>query len=112
MSRTRAAAPAVIRELVAGGELPTFARLMREGSWGPLHTLEPTLSPVIFRRARHSLEEEVLEISSGVEHAEDYDFLPDQPIEDPVRLDDDLSMLTQTELLHLGRDTSHARKHR
>lgn len=42
------AEPAVIRELVAAGELPTFARLMREGTRGPLETLEPTLSPVIW----------------------------------------------------------------
>lgn len=40
--------PAVIRELVADGHLPAFARLMREGTWGPLETLEPTLSPVIW----------------------------------------------------------------
>lgn len=38
----------VIEPLVEAGELPTFARLMREGTWGELATLEPTRSPNIW----------------------------------------------------------------
>lgn len=38
----------VIEPMVAAGELPTFGRLMREGTWGPLATLEPTLSPLVW----------------------------------------------------------------
>jgi hypothetical protein len=38
----------VIEPLVARGRLPHFARLMEEGSWGPLATLEPTLSAVVW----------------------------------------------------------------
>jgi hypothetical protein len=38
----------VIRPLVAEGRLPTFARLLAEGTSGSLATLEPTLSPVIW----------------------------------------------------------------
>lgn len=38
----------VIEPMVRAGELPVFARLMREGSWGTLATLEPTLSPVVW----------------------------------------------------------------
>ncbi|RMH16166.1 MAG: hypothetical protein D6696_18825, partial [Acidobacteria bacterium] len=38
----------VILPLVEDGELPAFARLMRQGTWGSLATLEPTLSPVVW----------------------------------------------------------------
>jgi len=38
----------VIEPMIAAGDLPTFARLMREGTWGPLATFEPTLSTVIW----------------------------------------------------------------
>ena len=38
----------VIGPLVKQGRLPTFERLMREGAWGPLETIEPTLSPAIW----------------------------------------------------------------
>ncbi len=38
----------VIEPMVEAGELPTFARLMREGTWGPLETFEPTLSAVVW----------------------------------------------------------------
>ena len=34
--------------LAEAGRLPTLARLLREGTWGPLATLEPTLSPVVW----------------------------------------------------------------
>ncbi len=34
--------------MTARGELPTFARLMREGTWGALATIEPTLSAVVW----------------------------------------------------------------
>ncbi|MEM8931025.1 MAG: alkaline phosphatase family protein [Acidobacteriota bacterium] len=40
--------PRVVREMVDAGELPTFARLEREGTYGPLGTIEPTLSPIIW----------------------------------------------------------------
>lgn len=38
----------VIEPMVANGELPAFAKLMRRGTWGPLATLEPTLSPLVW----------------------------------------------------------------
>jgi hypothetical protein len=37
-----------IEPLVRAGELPTFRRFLEEGTWGPLATLEPTLSPVVW----------------------------------------------------------------
>ena len=40
--------PNLLREMTARGELPTFAALMREGTWGPLKTYAPTLSPAIW----------------------------------------------------------------
>lgn len=38
----------VVEPMVAAGELPNFARMMEEGTWGPLATLNPTLSPVVW----------------------------------------------------------------
>lgn len=38
----------VIAPMVAAGELPAFTRMMREGTWGPLATFEPTLSAVVW----------------------------------------------------------------
>jgi hypothetical protein len=38
----------VVLPLVRRGELPAFASLLREGTWGPLATFEPTLSPVVW----------------------------------------------------------------
>jgi len=38
----------VVEPMVEAGELPHFARMMREGTWGPLATLNPTLSPVVW----------------------------------------------------------------
>ncbi len=38
----------VIEPMIAAGQLPTFARLMREGASGPLATIEPTRSPNIW----------------------------------------------------------------
>ena len=38
----------VILPMVDAGELPTFARLMTEGTWGELATFAPTLSPAIW----------------------------------------------------------------
>ncbi len=38
----------VILPMVDAGELPTFARLMAEGTWGELGTFAPTLSPAIW----------------------------------------------------------------
>lgn len=38
----------VIEPMVEAGELPTFARLTRQGTWGPLATIEPTLSPLVW----------------------------------------------------------------
>jgi hypothetical protein len=38
----------MIQPMVDAGELPTFARLMRDGTWGPLATIEPTLSAVVW----------------------------------------------------------------
>ena len=38
----------VILPMVEAGELPTFAKLMVEGTWGELATFAPTLSPAIW----------------------------------------------------------------
>jgi len=38
----------VIEPMVAAGELPAFARMMREGAWGSLATVEPTLSALVW----------------------------------------------------------------
>jgi predicted AlkP superfamily phosphohydrolase/phosphomutase len=38
----------VIQPLFERGKLPHIARLVREGSWGVLHTVRPTKSPVIW----------------------------------------------------------------
>jgi len=38
----------IILPMVEAGELPTFARLMTEGTWGELATFAPTLSPAIW----------------------------------------------------------------
>lgn len=38
----------IINRLIDNGKLPTFARLKREGAWGPLRSVEPLLSPIIW----------------------------------------------------------------
>lgn len=38
----------MVLPLVEAGELPTFAKLMAEGTWGPLRSRQPTLSPVLW----------------------------------------------------------------
>ncbi len=38
----------MILPMVEAGELPTFAALMDEGTWGPLRSQRPTLSPVLW----------------------------------------------------------------
>jgi Type I phosphodiesterase / nucleotide pyrophosphatase len=38
----------VVLPMAEAGELPHFSRLMEEGTWGPLATIEPTLSPVVW----------------------------------------------------------------
>src|SRR5262245_54028908 len=38
----------LIGPFVERGRLPTFERLMSEGAWGPLETIEPTVSPAIW----------------------------------------------------------------
>jgi hypothetical protein len=38
----------IVQELTDAGELPVFSRLMREGVWGPLATIRPTLSPIVW----------------------------------------------------------------
>jgi predicted AlkP superfamily phosphohydrolase/phosphomutase/tetratricopeptide (TPR) repeat protein len=40
--------PAILERLIAAGKLPTFARLQRDGAFGPLRSREPLLSPVIW----------------------------------------------------------------
>ncbi len=37
-----------LEPLIARGEMPNLARLRQEGIWGPLKTIEPTLSPAIW----------------------------------------------------------------
>lgn len=38
----------MILPMVEKGELPTYARLMKEATWGPLKSFEPTLSAVVW----------------------------------------------------------------
>ncbi len=38
----------MVQPMVDRGELPTFARIMKDGAWGPLATIEPTLSAVVW----------------------------------------------------------------
>ena len=38
----------IVDRLVGEGKLPTFARLKREGAWGPLRSVEPLLSPLVW----------------------------------------------------------------
>src|SRR6266446_4984205 len=38
----------LVDRLVGEGKLPTFARLKREGAWGPLRSVEPLLSPLVW----------------------------------------------------------------
>jgi hypothetical protein len=38
----------LIQSMVEAGDLPTFRRLLRRGTWGKLKTLRPTLSPIIW----------------------------------------------------------------
>ena len=40
--------PRVIERMVADGDLPTFSRLIETGTFGPLDTYSPTLSPAIW----------------------------------------------------------------
>jgi len=40
--------PTVLARLIAGGKLPTFDRLRREGAYAPLRSREPLLSPVVW----------------------------------------------------------------
>ena len=38
----------IVDRLVGEGKLPNFARLKREGAWGPLRSVEPLLSPLVW----------------------------------------------------------------
>src|SRR5262245_6828247 len=38
----------IVDRLAGEGKLPTFARLKREGAWGPLRSVEPLLSPLVW----------------------------------------------------------------
>src|ERR1700693_2461564 len=38
----------IVDRLIREGKLPTFARLKREGAWGPLRSVEPLLSPLVW----------------------------------------------------------------
>ena len=38
----------IIDRLAGEGKLPTLARLKREGAWGPLRSIEPLLSPLVW----------------------------------------------------------------
>jgi len=38
----------IVDRLIGEGKLPTFARLKREGAWGPLRSVEPLLSPLVW----------------------------------------------------------------
>jgi Flp pilus assembly protein TadD/predicted AlkP superfamily pyrophosphatase or phosphodiesterase len=43
-----AADPRFVSRGIASGELPNFARVAKEGAWGPLHTHKPILSPILW----------------------------------------------------------------
>jgi predicted AlkP superfamily phosphohydrolase/phosphomutase/tetratricopeptide (TPR) repeat protein len=40
--------PQIVERLIGEGKLPTFAKLMREGAYGPLRSREPILSPLVW----------------------------------------------------------------
>lgn len=40
--------PDLVDEMIRKGKLPNFARLRREGAWGALESISPTLSPVVW----------------------------------------------------------------
>lgn len=40
--------PDLVEEMIRQGKLPNFARMRREGAWGALESITPTLSPVVW----------------------------------------------------------------
>jgi hypothetical protein len=54
----------VLLPLAEAGELPTFTALMRDGVWGELATLRPTLSPVVWTTLATGMPPEV----HGIRH--------------------------------------------
>lgn len=42
------ASPQLVERFAAAGRLPAMQRLMADGAWGPLATIEPTVSPAIW----------------------------------------------------------------
>jgi predicted AlkP superfamily phosphohydrolase/phosphomutase len=40
--------PDLVEQYIAEGKLPNFARMRRDGAYGPLRTIQPTLSPVVW----------------------------------------------------------------
>lgn len=40
--------PLILEQMIAAGRLPTFARLKKEGAYGPLESREPLLSPLVW----------------------------------------------------------------
>ena len=98
--------------LLARGELPNLARLRATGAWGPLETLQPTLSPIIWTTVatgqpahRHGVTGFVQPRLRGVEEP-----LPDLHVQDFTGL---RWLLGQARERGLVRDlpiTSHARR--
>jgi len=65
-----------LEPLIAGGQLPHFAALRAQGAWGPLATIKPTLSPLVWTTlvtgklpAEHGVEDFLMHTVDGVSAA-------------------------------------------
>ena len=66
----------VVLPMARSGQLPTFSRLMQEGTWGPLDTILPTVSPAVWTTiitgkppTRHGISHFVSFRLPGIPHA-------------------------------------------
>ena len=64
--------PDLVEQFIAEGKLTNFARMRREGAYGPLHSIQPTLSPVVWTTIatgmppqRHGILDFVVKTPSG-----------------------------------------------
>jgi predicted AlkP superfamily phosphohydrolase/phosphomutase/tetratricopeptide (TPR) repeat protein len=64
--------PDLVEQYIREGKLPNFARMRREGAYGPLHSIQPTLSPVVWTTIatgmppqRHGILDFVVKTPSG-----------------------------------------------
>ncbi len=51
--------PQLLEVMMRSGDMPTFSRLLAEGAYGPLATLEPTLSPAVWTTIVTGMDPEV-----------------------------------------------------